>query len=246
MVASPDTSYPVSLQRDDERRGWQDGEQRIPSLAEVRRQQQGLKETGGQLTVGYQVVLLAELNERLNALFPLFQSAGQAAAHEISEHSDRVGEAQDELRRMQERLGVAAAALTPDELRPRNPEEERWEPETVRNRREVERTRRIRRAQNALDIARDHLKQRRVERAAAVRGRDEALAAFGVRARRLVELYQRRIAAYLDSLARSHPDGKTLYPLLSLPDIPLPDWVPKTFAPEDSSREPDDPSRELE
>jgi hypothetical protein len=246
VVTSEDVSYPVSRRRDDERRGRQDGEQRIPSLAEVRRQQQELKETGGQLTVGYQVVLLAELNERLNALFPLFQSVGQAAAHEISQYDDRIGEAQDEVRRMQERFGAAAAALTPDELRPRNPQEERWAPERLQNRREVERARRIRRAQVALDTARDRLKQQRVERTAAARRRDEALTAFGVRARRFVELYQRRIAAYLDSLSRSHPDGRTLYSLLSLSDIPLPDWVPKALVPDDLATEPDNPSRELE
>ena len=63
MVAGADTSYPAPLQRDDRRRGRLDGEQRIPSLTEVRRQQHELAESGGRLTVGYQVVLLAELAE---------------------------------------------------------------------------------------------------------------------------------------------------------------------------------------
>src|SRR3954465_3192173 len=64
-MATADTSYPVPLQREDIRRGQWDGEQRIPSLAEVRRRQLLVQENGGQLTVGYQVVLLAELGERL-------------------------------------------------------------------------------------------------------------------------------------------------------------------------------------
>lgn len=226
----------MALRRLDERRGRRDGEQRIPALAEVRRRQQELRQTGGQLTVGYQVVLLAELAGQLNALFPAYRRTGQEMARDIRQHRNRIEEAAQKLRRTEDRLDAAAAALTPEELRPRNPEEERWDRETLHNRREVERSRRIRKAQDAVHPARNHLNQRRAECAAAERRRDEAMADFGIRAQRLKELCQRRIATYVDALARSHPDGRTLYPLLSMPDIPLPEWVPETLVPDEPTR----------
>lgn len=235
MATSEDTSYPLALRRVDERRGRRDGEQRIPSLSEVRRRQQELAETGGLLTVGYQVVLLTELDARLNELFPVYQRTGQAMVRDLAEHQDRIEQAETALRRAEVRVEAAGAALTPEELRPRNPEEERWDPETLRNRREVERSRRIRAARDQVEKPRRHLAQRRAERVAARRGWDEAMAEFGSRARGLKEQYQRRMATYVDALARSHPDGRTLYPLLSVPDIPLPEWVPEALVPDEQT-----------
>jgi chromosome segregation ATPase len=231
VATTEHTSYPLTLRRLDEDRGRRDGVRRTPALAEVRRRQQELRETGGQLTVGYQVVLLTEMGGELNALFPAYQRTGQAMLRDIRQHLDRIEEAERRLRRAEDRLSTAEAALTREELLPRNPEEEGWERETLRNRREVERSRRIGRAQDAVDAARDHLNQRRAECTAAERRRDEAMADFGLRAQRIKELYQRRIATYVDALARSHPDGRTLNPLLSMTDIPLPEWVPEILLP---------------
>ncbi|MFY1635213.1 hypothetical protein ACN27F_18380 [Solwaraspora sp. WMMB335] len=228
MVASAEPSYPTSLQRADRRRGQLDGEQRIPALAEVRRQQQALTETGGQLAVGYQLVLLAELDEKLNELSIAHRRTHQAAAVDLSRHDERIEQARNDLGRKREQLEAAKAPLTEEELRPRNPEEARWDAEMLRHRREVARSRRIKLAQESVDDARDRVEQRHAERAAAVRQHDEASAEPGTRARRLVELYQRRIAEYLAALARYHPAGATLYPLLSMPEIPLPDWVTET------------------
>jgi hypothetical protein len=95
----------------------------------------------------------------------------------------------------------------------------------LRHRREVARSRRIMRAREELDHAHDRVERRRAERAAAVRQHQEAASGPGIEARRTVELYQRRIAEYLSALAQAHPDGRTLYPLLGLLEIPLPDWV---------------------
>jgi hypothetical protein len=174
------------------------------------------------------VVLLAELNQQVNAIFPSYQRSGQAMLRDLAQHRERIAEAERQVSRAQDRLDEAAAPLTPEELQPRNPEEANWDSSTRSNRREVERSRRIRRAQDARDAARDHLHQRQAEcRAAEVR-RDEAMAEFGLRAHRIRELYRQRIATYVDALARSHPDGRTLYPLLSLPEVRLPDWVPAT------------------
>lgn len=225
MVASSGSSYPAELQRADQRRGKLDGVQRIPALSEVRRQQEVLKETGGQLTVGYQVVLLAEFTEQLNELALDHQRRLQAAVSDLGRHDERIEQAHNDLGRKRERLAAANAALTEDELRPRNPEETRWDAATLHHRREVARARRIKLAAELVDQARDRLEQRSGERAAAVRQHREALAEPGVRARRLVELYQRRIAEYLASLARHHPAGATLYPLLSMPELPLPEWA---------------------
>lgn len=236
MMATADTSYPAALQRDDRRRGQLDGEQRIPSLAEVRRRQQELARTGGQLTVGFQVVLLAELSEKLNELHVAYLRLRQTAALELSRCDERIEQAREDVRRAQERLRTAGAPLTPEELRPRNPEEERRAGEMLRHRREVARSRRVRRAQEELDQARDGVDRRRAERAAAVRQHQEAASGPGVRARRTVELYQRRIAEYLSALAQSHPDGKTLYPLLSLSSIPLPGWVTESSQQPDEAR----------
>ena len=235
-MATLDTSYPAELQRDDQRRGRLDGEQRIPSLAEVRRRQQELTETGGQLTVGYQVVLLAELGEKLNELHVAYLHLGRVAATELSRHDERIEQAREEVRRAEELLRAASAPLTPEELLPRNPEEERWAGEMLRHRREVARSRRILRAQQGLDQVRDLPERRRAERAAAVRQHQEAASGPGIRARRTVELYQRRIAEYLSALAQSHPDGRTLYPLLCLPSIPLPGWVTESSPIPDNSR----------
>ncbi len=159
---------------------------------------------------------------------------GRAAALELSRCDERIEQAREDVRRTQERLQAASVPLRPEELQPRNPEEERWADERLRHRREVARSRRIMRAQEDLDHARDHVERRRAERAAAVRQHQEAALGPGVRARRTVELYQRRIAEYLSALAQTHPDGKTLYPLLALPSIPLPGWVTE------SSHNPDD------
>jgi hypothetical protein len=228
MATSEDVSYPEDARRDDVRRGREDGEQRIPSLAEVRRQQQELKEGGGgHLTLGYQVVLLAELQGRLDALHPQVLGVGQSADHEIGRIGDQIVAARNEVQRLLERLATASATLTEDELRPRNPEEERWKPERIRSRREVERARRTRRAQEEWDGAVRRRNDLYAQRKETIRRRDEALATIGVRARRLIEVYQRRISTYLDALARSHPDGRTLYALLGVPDIPLPSWVPE-------------------
>lgn len=225
MVATVDTSYPASLQRDDRFRGRQDGEQRIPSLSEVRRRQQELAETGGQLTVGYQNVLLTELGAKLDELHIAYLRLRQAAAAELSRCDEQIELARKEVQRAEEALRAASAPLTPEELLPRNPEEERWASEMLRHRREVARSRRTLRAQAELDQARDVVERRLAERAAVVRRHEEAAPGPGIRARRTVELYQRRIAEYLSALAQSHPDGKTLYPLLAIPSIPLPDWV---------------------
>ncbi|GHJ48966.1 hypothetical protein Cs7R123_63080 [Catellatospora sp. TT07R-123] len=239
MATSEDMSYPEKLRREDERRGRQDGEQRIPSLSEVRRRQQELKDSGGRPALGYQVVLLAELHSLLDALHPQFQGTSRSAAHEIGRIGDRIAAARADVQRLEERLGTASAVLTEDELRPRNPEEEGWRPERLRSRREVERARRARLARESVDAGVRRWDQLRAEHTEAVRRRDEALAAYGVRARKLVELCQRRMATYLDALARSHPDGKTLYALLSVPDIPLPSWIPEIA-------EPGDPSSDME
>ena len=238
MTATWETSYPATLQRDDRRRGRLDGMQRTPALAEVRRQQQELQATGGQLTVGYQAVLLAELSEQLNELRTLYLRKNEAMALELSQYDDRIEQAGREVERMQERVAAATAALTPEELLPRNPEEERWTPATVRNRREVARARRAMRAQEALDNAYDELARHRYERVAVVRRHQESSGGPAIRARRLAELYQRRMAGYLSALAQHHPEGRTLYPLLSMPEIPLPDWVTeKTSDPLDTGSE---------
>ncbi|GAA1775270.1 hypothetical protein [Luedemannella helvata] len=232
MADTAEGSYPTALRRRDEARGRRDGEQRTPALAEVRRRHQEVLVNGGQLAVGYQLVLLAELNGRLNELYPLFQRTGRHARHEIRQCRDAIEQAVQALGRAEDNLRAAAAALTEEELRPRNPEEERWSAETLRNRREVARSRRIARARAEVDGARQHLAQRKADLASAERRRDEAMADFGVRARRLQDLYQRRMTAYIDALARSHPDGRTLYPLLNIPEIPLPRWVPHPPAPD--------------
>jgi DNA repair exonuclease SbcCD ATPase subunit len=233
VAAIEDTSYPLALQRLDRLRGQRDGEKRTPALAEVRRREREMKATGEQLTVGYQVVLLAELDAELNALFPAYQRAGQSMRRDISRHHDRIADTEEDLRRAEERLEKAAAALTPEELRPGSPQEERWDEQTLRNRREVARARRIRRAQEAVEALREQLKQRHAECAEAERRREEALTNFGNQARRLKEIYQRRMATYVDALTRSHPDGKTLNALLSMPDIPLPQWVPNIVIPDE-------------
>jgi hypothetical protein len=216
----------VTLRRDDERRGRSDGEQRIPSLAEVRRLHQELQESGGQVTVGYQRVLLGEFNGELDGLVAAYDRTVQAIEREITQHTDHIEEATELVERARAGRTAAGAPLTEDELRPRNFEEERWRPSTLRNRREVERSRRVRQAQGALDAARDQLRKRKSERTAAVRRRGEDLTGLGGRARGLKELYERRMTVYADALARIHPDGKTLYPLLGAPDIALPSWIP--------------------
>jgi hypothetical protein len=227
MATSDNQAYPQELRRADQRRGRLDGEKRIPSLSEVRRQQEALEKTGGQLTVGYQVVLLAELNDRANALQPAFRRTQRDAEQEINQHEDRIVQAREDLRRLRDLLAAAQLPLTPEELLPRNPEEETWAASRLRNRREVARARRIALARRDVGDARERLTQRCSELASAQRRRDEALAQFAVRVRRLVQLYQQRYATYADALARSHPDGKTLYPLLTLHRIPFPDWVPR-------------------
>jgi hypothetical protein len=230
MVATADTAYPDSLQNADRRRGKRDGEQRIPSLAEVRRRQGQLAETGESLTVGYQVVLLAELNEQLTELLVTHRRAGRAAELQIRQHDDDIQQAENHVRRMTARLEAARAELTAEELMPRNPEEARWAAEMLRHRREVARARRIAQAQDALDRARDRVEQQVARRAATVRQREEEAAAQAARARRLIELYRRRMAEYVDALAGTHPDGRTLYPLLSMPDVPVPPWVTEILA----------------
>jgi hypothetical protein len=246
MVATADASYPVSLQRDDRRRGERDGEQRIPSLTEVRRRQQELAGTGEPLTVGYQIVLLAELGEKLAELHEAYLRLGRAAAVELSRCDERIARARQDVLRVRERLAAASAPLTPEELRPRNPEEERWPDERLRHRREVARSRRILRAREALEHALDHVERRRHERAAAVRQHHEAASEPGVRARRAVELYQRRMAEYLSALARTHPDGRTLYPLLTLPPIPLPGWATESPQTPDDTRSQSEDARGME
>ncbi|MET7423395.1 hypothetical protein [Dactylosporangium sp. NPDC005555] len=236
MATTEDTTYPALLRRGDELRGRRDGEQRIPALSEVRRLTQ---ESGGQVTVGYQKKLLADCDGEIHALYPMFQRTGREAAQQLAQLAGHIVEARDDLRRRQEDVTAAGAALTDDELRPRNPEEQTWDPPKLRDRREVARSRRIKLAQEAAEAARDRLRQWRAQHADAVRRRDEALAGFVVQARRIAELHHRRIATYLDALARTHPDGRTLYPLLTLPEVPLPAWV-RDLDPTD------DPSRELE
>src|SRR4051812_18225236 len=175
MVATADPSYPQSLQRDDRRRGRLDGEQRIPSLSEVRRRQQELRETGGQLSVGYQVVLLAELSEKLRELESTFRQAARAATGELARHDERIDQAVEDMGRAADRLRAAGEPLTAEELLPRNPEEERWEQRTVRNRREVARIRRIAAAREGVEQARALVEQRRGERADALRQHQEAM-----------------------------------------------------------------------
>lgn len=239
MVATVDTSYPASLQRADQRRGQLDGEQRIPSLAEVRRRQQELAETGGRVTVGYQLVLLTELGEKLNELHVAYLRLGQTAARELNRCDERIEQARDAVLRAQERLRAAGVPLTPEELLPRNPEEERWADEMLRHRREVARSRRVLRAQEELEQSRDLVERGVAERAAVARQHEEAASGPGIRARRTVELYQRRIAEYLSALAQSHPDGRTLYPLLAVPSIPLPGWVTESSpTPDDTGSQP--------
>jgi hypothetical protein len=228
MVATTDTSYPAALRRADQDRGTRDGEQGIPALAEVRRRQAELAGTGESVTVGYQLVLLAELGERLNKLHAEFLQLGRAAALELDRCDERIERACEDVVRMEQRLQAARAPLTAEELLPRNREEQHWADAMLRHRREVARSRRIMRAQEELDHARDQVDRRRAERVAAVRQRQAAASGPGTRARSLVELYQRRIAEYLAALARTHPHGQTLYPLLSLPPIELPTWVLET------------------
>lgn len=223
-----DTSYPTTLRRADRRRGRLDGEQRTPSLAEVRRRQQELRESGGQLSVGYQSVLLAELSEKLNELSLEYQQLRRVAAAEIARLDANVDRTDHKVNRMAERLRVAEAPLTAEELLPRNAEEQRWEERVVRNRREVARIRRIAGAGEAVEQARTDLERLRDERAAALRQHQEAATAPGIRARRLVELYQRRLAEYVSALAQYHPEGRTLHALLSIPDIQLPEWATET------------------
>jgi hypothetical protein len=230
MVATLDTSYPDSLQSADRRRGKRDGEQRIPSLAEVRRRQEQLAGTGEPLTVGYQVVLLAELNERLTELLVTHRRAGKAAELQLRAHDDHIRQAEHDARRAAGRLEEMRAELTPDELLPRNREEERWTAEMLRHRREVARARRIARAQDDVDRACERVEQEVARRAAAARQHEEAAAAQAAQARRLIELYRRRMAEYVDALAGTHPDGRTLYPLLSLPQVPVPPWVTEILA----------------
>lgn len=228
MVATSDASYPAQLQREDQRRGQQDGEQRIPSLTEVRDRQRELRETGGQLTVGYQVVLLAELSGKLKELELATRQSGRAALLDFSEYDTRIDQAAKDVGRMADRLRAAEAALTTEELLPRNPEEERRDERTLRNRREVGRARRIARAREIVEQAHDLVEQWRGERAAAVRQYQQTVAESADRARELIELYQRRLAEYVSALALHHPDGRTLYPLLSVPEIQLPAWITET------------------
>jgi hypothetical protein len=234
MVTTEDTTYPALLRRDDETRGRRDGEQRIPALSEVRRQ---AKESGGQVTTGYQKKLLADCAGEIHALYQRYQRTGREATQQIAQIAGQIVEARDDLRRGQEDVTAAGVPLTADELRPRNPEEQTWEPAMLRDRREVARSRRIKLAQEAADAARDRLRKLHAQHADAARRRDEALAAIVVRARRIAELHHRRVATYLDALARSHVDGKTLYPLLTLPDVPLPPWLRETGPNDDPSRD---------
>jgi len=226
MVATPGTSYPAPLRKADRLRGRRDGEQRIPSLAEIRRQQERTEGTD-RLTVGYQFVLLAELGEKLRELELEFLRAGRAAAAELARHDEQIDRAARQAARMVECLRVAEAPLTAEELLPRNPDEERWEERTVRNRREVARIRRIAHAREAAEQADRLVEGRRGERAETLR-RHQEVAGPETRAHQLVELYQRRLAEYVSALAQYHPDGRTLYPLLSIPEIELPDWIART------------------
>ncbi|MEO6700007.1 MAG: hypothetical protein ABIP57_00715 [Jatrophihabitantaceae bacterium] len=229
LATTADASYPAPLKLEDQRRGQLDGKQRIPSLAEVRRRQQELRDTGAQLSVGYQSVLLAELNQQLKELEMLARQSGRSAALEFADHDLRIDQAGDIARRMQAQLLVAEAPLTPEELLARNPTEEGWPERTLRNRREVARGRRIARARQVVEQARALVDQRRADRAAAVRRHQELTASSATAARRLIDLYQRRIAEYVSALALHHPDGRTLYPLLTIPEIPLPRWVIETM-----------------
>ncbi|MEU8071001.1 hypothetical protein AB0B20_14730 [Micromonospora sp. NPDC049151] len=228
MVATSDTSYPAALRRADRNRGTHDGEQGIPALAEVRRRQAELAGTGETVTVGYQLVLLAELHEKLDELHAEFLTMGRAAAIELDRCDERLERAREDVVRCEQRVEAARRPLTDEELLPRNREEQRWSDAMLRHRREVARSRRITRAREELDRARDQVDRRRAERVAAVRQHQAAASGPGTRARGAVELYQRRTAEYLAALARAHPHGRTLYPLLTLPPVELPTWVLET------------------
>ncbi|SCE68920.1 hypothetical protein GA0074696_0244 [Micromonospora purpureochromogenes] len=231
MVATSDTFYSAALRRADQARGTHDGEQGIPALAEVRRRQAELAGTGETVTVGYQLVLLAELHEKLDHLHAQFLQMGRAAAIELDRCDERIERAREDVVRWEQRVEAARLPLTPEELLPRNREEQRWSDAMLRHRREVARSRRIMRAQEELEHARDQVDRRRAERVAAVRQHQAAASGPGTRARGLVELYQRRLAEYLAALARAHPHGRTLSPLLTLPPVALPTWVLETSSP---------------
>ncbi|GIF06860.1 hypothetical protein [Actinoplanes siamensis] len=228
MEATAETTYPAALRRDDRNRGRLDGEQGLPSLAEVRRRHQELAGTGEPVVVGYQVVLLAELNERLDELYVAFVRLGRATALELDRCDELIDRARRDADRARERLDAANAPLTAEELRPRNPQEQRWAEAMLRHRREVARSRRIRRAEAELEQAREAVERRRADRAEVLRRHREAAAGPGAEARRTAELYQRRIAEYLSALSQHHPHGMTLYPLLTLPPVQLPGWVTET------------------
>lgn len=234
MVATSETAYPAILQRDDRRRGHRDGKRRTPSLAEVRRQQRELAETGGRPTVGYQVLLLAELSESLTGLHITYQRLGAATALQLGRYEQDIRRAREDAQRATERLDAARNALDQTELLPRNAEEEHWSEELLRNRREVARARRIARARDELTQAHDRIAHLRAERATTESRHREAASDLGDQARRMVELCRRRTAEYLSALAETHPDGRTLHPLLALSEIPLPSWVTESSHPDDT------------
>lgn len=225
MRTTEDLPYPADLRRRDAARGRADGRQHIPALSEVHRRLRGSDEGSARPAFGYELVLLTEFTSELRRLVRDHERAASALERDLARARERVEEAERAVRRAEEHLAVASE-LTAEQLRPRNPQEERWDPETLRNRREWTRSRRVRHAREALDTSRERLHDRRAELAAALRRRSELTADLGARVQRVRELYQRRIATYIDALVRAHPHGRALYPLLTMPDIPLPDWVP--------------------
>ncbi len=216
--------YAKADRQDDVRHGRRDGHQRLPSYTHL----SALIENQRWFTTPYSEELWDIGRDRMQSELVAYRRAVMPKHQLLAALRENLVAATEEVARGELALQEANAQLTPDEIRPRNPQEAARSGEELRNRRMVMRAKRIRDEQERQD--------RRVAAVAALRQRvsqtcgemDQDFALAQDRARVLAEHTARRVATYWGAVTASHSEGRQMALLLPYIRGVLPTWLSAT------------------
>lgn len=210
--------------KEDRRNGRRDGRKGQPTVTGV----ESLLEYDLPVTTPYSNWLVAVGHSRTNKEREAFGERTDRVRLQLAGLYSTLAEDRRRIEHGWEDLALARAALTEEELLPRNPQEAVLSRDALRDRRNQARLRRIAEAQErlaALEAAED-ARQRQIALQLGTIDQDYALAQ--ARGRRWLDWARIRIAGYWDALVQTHPEGRTLVTLLPPPEIAEPAWLSST------------------
>jgi hypothetical protein len=238
--------YPADENKADLRRGRLDGRRRIPSYTQISDRIQ----TDGWFTTAYSEELQERGRTRVQAELHAYKRQVAPKRHLLAGMRERLAATVEEAGRTQEALDLTATELTPEELVPRNAQEEQRGPAFIHRRRRLMRNREAQRARDrltALSGEADDIRQRIAELREEM---DQDFERAKVRARLHAANTELRVATYWRALTETHPEGRQLAVVLPCVHQTLPSWLDEPApdvsdddVPDDTGDDEDRPSR---